>query len=133
MLLGISRPASLISSPIQIACLTSIQEVYQPQLLTHSTTQPYPIVEAVGTSNPTIAERPVLLQPPSFLNSVKTALALLRGAKVQRGMMTANSPKMCKIITSPCTNGNLLARKVLMSTANALTAIINKEPCQRSY
>jgi hypothetical protein len=56
------------------------------------TEQSKPIMEVIVVDKPTMTAVPVLLQPPPFENSVKTAFALLRGASTHNGMMMAKRP-----------------------------------------
>ena len=82
---------------------------------------------------PTITDNPVLLQPPAFENSVKTALAEFRGARIHKVITIAKNPRRCIMRTKHSIMGNLPAKNVLKMIANVIIAITKSVPCQRSY
>jgi hypothetical protein len=95
------------------------------------TAQSNPNIEMIGVSNPIITDTPVLLHPPLLENSVKTAFALLRGARTQSGIIMAKRPKTWRTKTRPSTKGSFLARKVLKRIEKVEMAITSMVPCQR--
>lgn len=93
MVLGTVYPASLTSSaadgPLSVWQLPPDLRLY----LHICTAQSKPSVPARGVDKPTNTAVPILFQPPKLVNSVNTAFALLRGAKIHNGVMITIRPK----------------------------------------
>lgn len=83
-----------------------------------------------GVVKPIIADRPVLDQPPSLLNSSKAVCAFARGAITQRGIMMAKKPAKWRMRTMPSTRGSCTANAVLKMMENEMAAIVRSVPCQ---
>ena len=96
------------------------------------TPQSKPSMERMDVDKPTITDVPLEFHPPPLVNSVKTAVAVFRGARTHRGMTIAKRPTMCIIKINPSTIGNFLARNVLKRIAKEVMAITSIVPCQRS-
>lgn len=98
----------------------------------------------MGASKPTIAERPVLDQPPLLVNSSRATSAFARGAMTQSGIIIAKQPKMWRIKIIPSEkvqlnqkrkmlnlpiSGSRDARAVLKIMQKKMVAIASKVPC----
>lgn len=94
--------------------------------------QSNPSIAGREVVKPIMTEVPMLLQPPSLLNSVKTAAAELRGAKIHSGMIMRKTPTTCRRSTNDSTKGSFFAARVLKKTANTVIAIIKRVACQSS-
>ncbi len=92
--LGTVAEASLISSAVHFAITDQIRELHwrNDVGLHMCTEQSYPSKALNGVLRPIMADKPVLGQPPLFVNVRRTSCAFPRGAKTHRGMMTAKRP-----------------------------------------
>ena len=90
--------ASLISSAVswhhdKLVTRSSLEQRIRDSL--HMCTeQSYPSRELKGDARPIMADKPVLDQPPLFVNVKRTSYTFPRGAKIHRGIIIAKRPVM---------------------------------------
>lgn len=80
-----------------------------------------------GPCKPTIADKPLVAQPPLLVNSTMT-LACARGAITQRGMAMTKKPAKWRIKTTPSINGSREANTVLKRIEKQMTATVRSVP-----
>lgn len=81
---------------------------------------------------PTNQARPLLFQPATSVNSVKTNEGDPFGARMTKGIMMAKKPAMCKTSAKVSMCGNMRPRSVLTIAQHSKAAKRMSVPCQRS-